>query len=188
MSSLKVLIIRHPEKPDKGWPGLGTTPDGNSDPESLVIRGWQRAGAWSVLFESDLSNSDYPKPNTIYAANPNGENPDTSQRPLQTVTPLAEKLGLDPVKNHAVGQEEDLVADVLAQSGVVLIAWEHKAIAPGIVRLLAKGQVLPNMPTKWDGTRFDVVLRLDRSSSDTPWSDSQLFPCLLSGDSATPMP
>jgi hypothetical protein len=188
MSSLTVLIIRHGEKPDKGWPGPGTTPDGNSDPKSLVIRGWQRAGAWSVLFGSELSNPDYPKPNIIYAANPNGENPDTSQRPLQTVTPLAEKLGLDPVKNRAVGQEEDLVADVLAQSGVVLIAWEHKAIAPGILRLLAKGQELPNMPTKWKGTRFDVVLRLDRSSSDSQWSSRQLFPCLLSGDSAAPMP
>jgi hypothetical protein len=187
MSSLTVLIIRHGEKPGRGWPGPGTTPEGNSDPESLVIRGWQRAGAWSVLFGADLSDSNYPKPDIIYAANPIGEDPDTSQRPFQTVTPLAEKLGRDPVKKHAVGQEEDLVTDVTAQSGVVLIAWEHKAITRDILPLLAKGQQLPDMPTKWDGTRFDVVLRLDRSSPDSPWTSRQLFPCLLSGDSAIPM-
>jgi putative transposase len=26
------------------------------------------------------------------------------------------------------------------------------------------------MPTKWDGSRFDVVLRFDRTSSEAPWS------------------
>jgi hypothetical protein len=69
---------------------------------------------------------------------------------------LKDAMKRDPVKNHAVGREEDLVTDVLAQSGVVLIAWEQKAIAREILRLLAKGQELPNMATKWDGTRFEL--------------------------------
>jgi hypothetical protein len=41
----------------------------------------------------------------------------------------------------------------------------------------------PGLPTKWDGSRFDVVLRFDRSAPDKPWSFKQLFPKLLSGDS-----
>jgi hypothetical protein len=188
MSTLTILIIRHGEKPGEAWPGPGTTPEGNSDPHSLVIRGWERAGSWAALFGAGLSNADYPEPTVIYAANPDGTDVETSQRPFQTVIPLAAKLGLDPIKNFAVGQESDLVQAVLALSGVVLIAWEHKAIARTILPLLANGRRLANLPTKWDGKRFDVVLRFDRSSSDAPWSFRQLFPCLLSGDSGIPMP
>jgi hypothetical protein len=43
------------------------------------------------------------------------------------------------------------------------------------------------MPKKWDGARFDVVLRFDRSALGAPWSFRQLFPRLLSGDSDTPL-
>jgi hypothetical protein len=43
------------------------------------------------------------------------------------------------------------------------------------------------MPSKWDGARFDVVLRFDRAFPGAPWSFRQLYPCLLSGDSAAPM-
>ena len=50
MSALSVLIIRHAEKPGESWLGPGLTSDGSEDRTSLVIRGWQRAGAWSALF------------------------------------------------------------------------------------------------------------------------------------------
>jgi hypothetical protein len=40
---------------------------------------------------------------------------------------------------------------------------------------------------KWDGARFDVVLRFDRSAPGAPWTFRQLFPRLMFGDSATPM-
>ena len=80
-----------------------------------------------------------------------------------------------------------LVTTVVGQTGVVLVAWEHKAIARAILPAIANGQSLPGMPTKWDGTRFDVVLRFDRTSPEAPWSFRQLCPCLLSGDSANPM-
>lgn len=53
------------------------------------------------------------------AANPDAKGPETSQRPFQTVIPLAAKLGPDSVTKYGVGQEEDLVAAILAQSGVV---------------------------------------------------------------------
>ena len=185
---LTILIIRHGEKPGEVWPGPGTTPEGKSDANSLVVRGWQRAGSWCALFGGGLNTSDYPTPSVIYAANPDARGPETSQRSFQTVAPLAAKLGLNPVKKYAVGQEADLVDAILAQTGVVLVAWEHKAIARAILPLLANGQSLSDMPKKWGGTRFDVVLRFDRSSPDRPWAFRQLFPCLLSGDSATPMP
>jgi hypothetical protein len=190
MSAITILIIRHAEKPEESWPGPGLTVNGVPDDKSLVIRGWQRAGSWSALFGTGLGSPDYPRPDLIYAADPNGTvSHETSQRPFETVTPLAARLGPNPPDTScAVGEEVKLVDAVLGQTGVILIAWEHKAIARTILPLIAKDQSIPDMPTKWDGTRFDVVLRFDRASPDSPWTFRQLFPCLLSGDSDTPMP
>jgi hypothetical protein len=188
MSALTILIIRHAEKPGESWPGSGLTPDGIIDKKSLVIRGWQRAGSWSALFGAGLGGLDYPAPSVIYAASPNATTgDDPSQRPYETIIPLAARLELTPDTKFALGQEAQLVTTVVGQTGVVLVSWEHKAIARAILPAIANGQSLPGMPTKWDGTRFDVVLRFDRPSPEVPWFFRQLCPCLLSGDSAAPM-
>jgi len=60
MSSLILLVVRHAEKPDESEPGPGLTIDGAEDNRSLVVRGWQRAGAWAALFGSGLGGDDYP--------------------------------------------------------------------------------------------------------------------------------
>jgi hypothetical protein len=188
MAALTIFIIRHAEKPGETWPGPGLTPAGVFDKKSLVIRGWQRAGSWAGLFAGGFNDLDYPRPSVIYTADPNSAIADEpSQRPYETVIPLADRLGLTPDTTYAVGQEAQLVAALLTQTGVVLISWEHKKIAGAILPAIASGQTLSGMPTKWDGTRFDVVLRFDRNAPDAPWSFRQLFPCLLSGDSAIPM-
>jgi len=57
-----------------------------------------------------------------------------------------------------------------------LVCWEHKAIVSAILLAIAGGQPLPGMPKKWDGARFDVVLRFDRSAPGAAWSFRQLFP------------
>lgn len=72
MSALTVLIIRHAEKPDMAKPdlGIGLTSAGVEDKHSLVVRGWQRVGAWTALFGAEMDRDDYPTPNIVYAANP----------------------------------------------------------------------------------------------------------------------
>jgi hypothetical protein len=188
MSALTILIIRHAEKPGEAWPGSGLTPDGLPDKKSLVIRGWQRAGSWAGLFGADLGGLDYPAPTVIYAADPDATSgDDPSHRPYETVIPLAARLGLQVNSEFAVGQESQLVDAVLGQTGVILVAWEHKAIAHAILPAIAKGQTLTGLPAKWDGLRFDAVLRFDRTSPEARWSFRQLCPCLLSDDSANPM-
>ena len=163
------------------------TAEGAGDKKSLVIRGWQRAGSWSALFGAGLGGDDFPAPSVIYAAAPTGAGDDPSPRPFETIAPLAARLNLEPVVKYAVGQEPALVAELVAQTGVVLVAWEHKAIAAAILPAIAPGQTIPGMPSKWDGTRFDVVLRFDRGAPGAPWSFRQLFPRLLSGDADAPM-
>jgi hypothetical protein len=74
MSSLTILIIRHAEKPDEDWPGPGFTDKGQEDSESLVIRGWQCAGAWTALFGAGLGGDDFPTPQVVYAATPGAPN------------------------------------------------------------------------------------------------------------------
>jgi hypothetical protein len=181
---LTILIIRHAEKPGEIWPGPGLTQEGKEDEKSLVIRGWERAGAWAALFGTLLGAEVYQKPSAIYAANPEAVSLDeTSQRPFQTVIPLSERLGITPITAYSVGQETQLVSEILHVSGVVLISWEHKAITEKIAPGIAGEQKIEDLPHEWNETRYDVVLRFDRISPEAPWSFYQLCPCLMSGDS-----
>ena len=100
--------------------------------------------------------------------------------------PVAKRLHLDPNTSYGVTQEADLVKDMTRLTGVVLVFWEHKAIVEDIVPALVRKQVLPGIPTKWDGDRFDVLLRFDRAFPDAPWSFRQLSPRLLDGDMDLP--
>jgi hypothetical protein len=150
---LTLMIIRHAEKPKEAWPGPGLTNEGEIDKKSLVIRGWQRAGAWSALFGTKFGGLDFPQPGAICAANPNPDsdvvpvdaaeaNTASSQRPFETMTPLTETLDLAPVTTYAVGQEGKLVKEITALSGVVLVCWEHKRIISHIIPKIASGQAL----------------------------------------------
>jgi hypothetical protein len=62
MKALTLFIIRHAEKPDVKQPALGPglTDSGEDDTESLVIRGWQRAGAWASLFGAVWAEATIP--------------------------------------------------------------------------------------------------------------------------------
>jgi hypothetical protein len=191
MSTLTLSIIRHAERPNDSkapWPGGGFTEEGAVDEKSLVIRGWQRAGSWAALFGAGLGGDDFPQPTAIYAADPksmSGGAP--SQRPFETISPLALRLRLKPITRYALGDEAKLVKEIVGLTGVVLVCWEHKAICGKMLPAVANGQTLHGMPTDWKGSRFDVVLRFDRSVPGAPWSFRQLFPRLLSDDTDTPL-
>lgn len=109
MSALILLIVRHAEKPNENKPGPGLTIEGTEDDKSLVVRGWERAGAWAALFGAGLGGNNYPQPDIVYAANPHqpvdttGSGDGPSKRPFETVKPLCDRIHLDPITKWAVG-------------------------------------------------------------------------------------
>ncbi|KWV58373.1 histidine phosphatase family protein [Bradyrhizobium macuxiense] len=188
MDALTLFIIRHAEKPGDAWPGPGFMANGVSDTESLVIRGWQRVGAWTALFGTALTAGDYAKPDAIFAATPGSDtdpNQGPSRRPAETISALAARLAITPNEGFGKGDEKALVNAVLALKGVALVCWEHKAIISDIIPRIPVSKGKP--PTKWDGSRFDVVLRFDRAKGDDKFAFKELFPKLLSGDSDKPL-
>jgi hypothetical protein len=192
MPRLTVMIIRHAEKPEEVWPGPGLTAEGQTDHKSLVVRGWQRAGSWATLFGSELGGTDYPKPDVIYAAQPDPydgplmEKGKPSHRPYETIRPLADRLALKPVIRWAKGEEAALASEVATLMRNVLVCWEHKLIFSNLIPALLSGQSVAGLPGNWPGERYDVVLRFDREGDQ--WSIRQLFPRLLSGDTDMPFP
>jgi hypothetical protein len=109
------------------------------------------------LFGTLLGGSDYPQPAVIYAADPNAStSEEPSQRPFETVAPLADRLGLKPDITYAVTQEPQLAAKIVGLAGgVVLVCWKHKAIVRNLLPKIAREQIIPGMPAKWNGDRFD---------------------------------
>jgi hypothetical protein len=189
----KVMVIRHGEKPTaKHQPPYGVTADGEQDWESLTVRGWLRAGALETLFDPSRGQVNQPlaKPTVIYASKPRdpgvaAEDDDASKskRPLQTVTPLAAKLQLTPILQFGKGDEAALAADVLRQTGVVLVAWQHEDIYDIAQHLVGTKPPAPAIPTKkWPGDRFDLVWVFEPPSSNGRWKFFQVPQMLLKGD------
>ncbi len=173
----KIMIIRHGEKPPSS-PGKKGPFDVKLDGESgggksLIVQGWQRAGALNAFFAPYKSSPASPhiaKPDYIYAADPKGE----SQRPCETVTPLAAWLGYQQgspqfnVSYDIGGGEPQLVKSVLGLSGVALICWEHDNIMPNMMTHIKNAYAITNwssIPNPWPDVFYLVwVLNLKDGS------------------------
>lgn len=217
------MIIRHAEKPGLYNKILynGIDAVGKQDPSSLVTMGWERAGGVATLF--DPSNGAFlpglAAPTSIYAASPLPQTPakyktepngnmiedETSKRPYQTISALSAKLGLTVNTSFVADDYATMVSNVITQSGIVLIAWQHQDILPkttgadSIVQELffQTGTIasamapIPqnfNVPAgPWPGDRYDMVFVLDLSSTTGQIASfTQVPQMLLAGDLDTP--
>jgi broad specificity phosphatase PhoE len=194
----KIMVIRHAEKPDDKHQGV--TSHGDADKESLIVRGWQRAGALTALFDptnGPLQNPNLAVPKVIYASDPekpseadddDGKKGSKSKRPLQTITPLAERLGIKDKVNvkFAKGDEKHMVESVLGESGVVLISWQHQNIADIAKHIVGSKPPTKPIPARWPGDRFDIVwVFTPPAPSSDHWGFVQVPQQLLSGDAGT---
>jgi hypothetical protein len=186
MASHTILILRHAEKPVQNGDS-GVNDSGAPDPESLTPRGWQRAGAWAELFvPGPAQQSVLPTPVALFAANPDHGDDEAadgekgkSRRPLQTITPLAGKLGINVDTSIKKRDVETVAAKAAAVPGVALICWQHELIID-IVKAISP--TLQNIPGKWPGDRFNVIFQLSLPDDTSPWEFQQIVPILLQGD------
>jgi hypothetical protein len=178
----RIILMRHAQKPTHEPKHIGIREDGTADPESLTVRGWQHAGALAAVFAGSRSNalSEFgARPDVIFAAGigkkkvrAGGKEVEIgshSRRPVQTVTPLAETLGLAVVTTYTKGEEPALVADALGRPGTVLICWQHENIVD-IGNLITGNST--TVPQSWPEEQYDVIYVFDRAGD--VWSFRQV--------------
>jgi hypothetical protein len=152
-----ILIIRHAEKPiDK-------------EDEHLTSRGAARAAALPSLFYIPKAfrtkPAPFPTPDFIFATAKSKH----SNRPVETVQPLAKALG--DVEIHAKHADDDYqpVVDHLFSNAkyadkTVLICWHHGKIRDLTRAVLHKAKnkdtVKKQVPKHWDENIFDRVWRI----------------------------
>jgi hypothetical protein len=182
MAAQKIMLIRHGEKEDAS-PPFCVNGDGIHDKHSLSVRGWQRAGALVPFFGRPWATG-IARPAILYGSrvagegvHVAGEDVTKSLRPQQTLTPLSGALGISINTDWSVGEEPQLVAAIKAETGIVLVAWEHKHI-PLIARALSS-----DAPDRWPhGDRFDLVWVLDTIVGSGMYSFREIHQGLLAGD------
>jgi hypothetical protein len=149
-----VLIIRHAEK------------TGEKGDIHLSKKGLARADVLHRLFEASKERAKpFPTPDFIFAAS----NDKSSQRPLETVTPLAKTLKLTinekfdsklPAKaDDKTGMHrlrDEIFGEAKYFGKTILVSWRHKALPE-----LAKTLKVTDAPTKWHDEVFDRVWQIN---------------------------
>lgn len=179
-----VMLIRHAEKPLGDGPPFGVTEQGVVDRESLTPRGWQRAGALVRFFAADSGPeaSGLAVPTHLFASRVGPQS--SSRRPLETLQPLASRLGLTIDDTILKADIARLAAAVLATDGVALVSWEHHLIPSLATALTGQADLAPSI---WPDDRFDLVWIFERSVGGSSFRFRQVNQGLLAGDSSEPI-
>ena len=155
----QILLIRHGEKT-----GLKTDMD-------LNPRGFARAAALSRLFPKQFETPDF-----IFATQVSAH----SNRPVETVTPLAKSLHLKIDNRFGEDDYSPLARELLSKPAysvkTVLVCWHH-----GKIPELAAALGVPHPPSPWPDTQFDRVWKIQYDGAAATMTD--LPQHLLDGDS-----
>ena len=169
----QIMIIRHGEKPKNGKKGILSS--GKKNIESLIVKGWIRAGALSEMFRTGQRNLFTPT--KLYACFKS----EHTQRALETIKPLSEILHI-PINKNVQRGDEKLMAKLAKESdGVVLISWEHDCIHLIANEIVDKTLV----PQKWPNNRYDMIYVFTLGDNEK-YTFSQVPQLVLKGDLDTP--
>jgi hypothetical protein len=131
--NLRVVIIRHAEKPPKG--------------DNLTCQGLNRS-----LKLPGLLYSRFGIPAYTYIPSVGKGKSTKHSRMFQTIIPMAVKYNLVINSKYDENDSAELAADILEKKGLVLIVWQHSNI-PAVARALGvKTDVL-----KWDDNDYDSI-------------------------------
>ena len=176
----KIMLMRHAEKPAVDLTPFGVTLNGERSKESLTPRGWQRAGALVNLLAPTTGRFQHPslaQPGFLYTSKPLKRK--GSRRPIETITPLAEKLAIKINSDFARFEFEEMLEEVFLCKGVVLICWQREYIPKIAVQILGDKKAAPRV---WPEDRFDMIWVFDRHRSLAKYRFSQVPQKLLMGD------
>lgn len=130
--SLRVVIIRHAEKPEVG--------------DHLSCQGENRALQLpAVLYRK------FNKPDHVYVPSAGIRNPMAHVRMFETIVPFAVKYDLSVNRDFQVNAYVAVADRILKQTGTVLLVWQHQAI-PTLASQLGVSN-----PPKWKGKDFDSI-------------------------------
>ncbi len=182
----QIYVIRHGEKPvNQSGPPFGVDADGNRNASSLSPKGWERAGALTVLFSPVVAPKlGLRSPTSLYAAGYGDAVQTKMHRPYQTLLGLSRRLGLPILSPDLLGQEAAF-ADAVLSSGtdVALICYEHQRI-PALVASFP-GVEGAAVPTAWPDDRYDVIWTLTLDPLAGRYVFGQVPQQLLDGDTDT---
>ena len=181
----KIMVMRHAEKPAKDGAPYGVTLEGERNKESLQPRGWQRAGALANLFtptNGRILNAALAKPQFLYASKPLRRK--GSRRPMETITPLAEKLAIRINSHYERSDVEGVIEEIFSCRGVVLMCWQREYIPQIGAHILGTERGVPQL---WPEDRFDMIWVFDLDQRSDGYKFRQIPQRLLMGDWATPI-
>jgi hypothetical protein len=177
----RIMVVRHAEKPDVPPPKFGVDFNGNQDPKSLIVQGWQRAGALAVLFSTTgaPTRPHLAVPAAVFATKAHAK----SQRPIETASVTAAALGIVTDASIKLGDEAKLAANAKAAKDPVLITWHHGAI-PALANAILSDTT--SAPQHWPSNRFDMIWVFVNKGGQ--WNFHQVPQLVLEGDSDVPIP
>jgi hypothetical protein len=94
----------------------------------------------------------YPHISYIYVPTLSAGKSTAHARMFQTVTPFAVENDLSVNSKYAQSAADDVAADILKKTGVILVVWEHENIPDIAYALGVKDKHL-----KWDDSDFDSI-------------------------------
>ena len=183
-SATKIILVRHAEKPEKDGAPYGVTRKGERDKESLQVLGWQRAGALIALFAPPNGKFDasLAKPRFFFASKPLKRK--GSKRPIETITPLAEKLAIEINSDYERADFDNMLEEVSSCRGVVMISWQREYIPEIALKILDDRKIAPE---DWPEDCFDMIWVFDLNRASGRYKFKQVPQKLLMGDRRTPI-
>jgi hypothetical protein len=129
---LKVVIIRHGEKPDNG--------------DNLNCQGFNRSVELPKVLNTKFGSSA-----TLFVPSIGTGKRSSDSRMFQTITPYAVKYNL-PINSKFDEQDyKNIAENVLKRNGTVIMVWEHKAIN-NLAKALGVKQA-----SQWQSNDFDSI-------------------------------
>ena len=131
--SLKLVFIRHAERPDNG--------------DNLNCKGFNRSTMLPALLYKKFG-----LPTSIYIPSLNTGKSTKHSRMFQTISPFAIKYNLPLNSKFEETDYKDIAHSLLKEDGTVLIVWEHNTIIPILDYLGLKTKNLD-----WPDSDFDSI-------------------------------